>query len=539
MFPPDDDCDACVPVYERSLQSSSYTAIAFSSIPFLATFFFVSALVHYKFFPILAGYQHTRDEHYLPSNAPSSLRAAHANHERKKISRQVAAVSFSTTIALATVLMELILCEVSNTINPAARTFALKITVPGLMFLLIVLIPFLEIQSIVRSIGGDFSRTGKGRIPRFPWILQVTGFTAWITMFWWIGHMLPGTHVKELSAQKVGSLSNACLERIGVIGICLMALLSGFASISSPWQCFGARPRPVTDLDLERKQSGLDATNDMLGTKRSRLRALQHKMSDAPQEGFVKKFVGTIRGNADMQEVKALELEISGLETMARSLSSSLGILKARHIATMHAKTNFGRAMVLPNYAFSIYCVYRILMTTFTTLRRFTSPNLTFSNSDPINRFLGLLAKHWDPTLDQAAWSRQISFALTGVILLASFNSVLQTFYLFTRWTPSLLYQAQANLALIVGQICATYVISSALLLRSNLPKEVGSVISGALGTPMDSWFVDRWFEGWFLAGALATALGILVGRKFGAGDGGLGDDWDDLGDMEMGHKRS
>lgn len=539
MFPVDGDCDACIPLYERSLRSESPTAIAFSSLPFLITFAIVSILVLYRLFPVLASLQQSKDEHYLPSDAPSALRSAHAKHGRKQLRRQIAAVAFSTTIALATVLMELILCEISNTLNPAARTIALKITVPGLMFLLIVLIPFLELQSIVRSIAGDFSKTAKGKIPRFPWMLQLLGFAGWLMAFWWIGNMLPGTHVKDISAKNVNGLSNACLERIGVIGICLMALLSGFASVSSPWQCFGVKQRPVTSSDLDRKQAGLDATNETLVAKRSRLRALQHKISASPQEGFMKKVVGSIRGNVEAQEIKSLQLEISGLETMAVSLSSMLGILQTRHAATARNSTSLGRALVVPNYLFSLYCVYRICMTSFTTFRRFTSPSLTFSNSDPINRFLGLLAKHWDHSLDQAAWSRQISFTLTGVILLASFNSVLQTFYLFARWTPGLLYQAQANLALIVGQVCATYVISSALLLRSNLPKEVGSVISGALGTPMDSWFADRWFEGWFLTGALLTAVGIWIGRKFGVAEGALGDEWDDYGDVELGQKRS
>src|SRR5207244_83182 len=105
--------------------------------------------------------------------------------------------------------------------------------------------------------------------------------------------------------------------------------------------------------------------------------------------------------------------------------------------------------------------------TAFTTLRRFSSPNTSFSNTDPINNFLAILAKHWDPNIDRAAWSRTISFLLSGIMLLASFNSVAQTFFLFARILPSILHHARANFALLISQIAATYVISSALLLRS------------------------------------------------------------------------
>lgn len=103
---------------------------------------------------------------------------------------------------------------------------------------------------------------------------------------------------------------------------------------------------------------------------------------------------------------------------------------------------------------------------------------------------------------------------------------------------PGLRYQTQANLALIIAQISATYVISSALLLRSNLPREVGSVISEALGSPLEASFVDRWFESWFLFSVIVTSMVIFLGKKLG-NEGEDWEDWDDYGDVEMGPKRS
>jgi hypothetical protein len=154
-----------------------------------------------------------------------------------------------------------------------------------------------------------------------------------------------------------------------------------------------------------------------------------------------------------------------------------------------------------------------------------------------VTNLLALLAKHYDPTIDHLAWSRQISFLLSGFILLASFSAVLQTFHFFARFTPAILYTAQANLALLVSQVCGMYVISSALLLRSMTPKEVGSVINDALGTGvLEAKWVDRWFEGWFLIAVGLTAVGIWAGRKIGGGGEWDDDVWDN--DVEMG-KRS
>ncbi|KAI1340499.1 Abscisic acid G-protein coupled receptor-domain-containing protein [Xylariaceae sp. FL0016] len=541
----DDFCSA------PGLAGPSVLSTTISLAPFIATFIGVSIFVLRKIFPQLARIQSSRDgeDHFLPSDAPLSLQQVHAEHGAKSLQRRVAAAAFSTTVGLATVLAELILCEISELVSPHARATALRFTVPTLLFLLVVLIPFLELQSLVSGSGWSFQRTSRGRWPRAAWILQFSMFGIWLFLFWSLGNLVPvggevmhsSTQMKTYAAEAPSStLARACLERIGVIGISLMALLSGFASVSSPWHTFlsKASRRPVTDSDIARKQAGLDATNEMLITKRHHLQALQNKIartSSTDNSGFMGKMIGSIRGNGDQAEVRNLRLEIAGLEAMEANLSSSLTSLRSRQADSARASTAVGKVLLVPTYIFSVYCVYRIIATTLTTFRRVYYPNSSFSSSDPINRFLGLLAKHWDPKLDQIAWARQISFLLSGVILAASANSALQTFQIFAKWTPGLLYQAQANLALLIGQISAIYVISAALLLRSNLPKEVGSAVGDALESALEPGFVDRWFEGWFLLASVVTAGGIWLGRKIGE----WGEDWDDIGMEEMGQKRS
>ncbi|KAI0480827.1 Abscisic acid G-protein coupled receptor-domain-containing protein [Xylariaceae sp. FL0804] len=545
-----DDDDACRPPGLAGGGGPSVLSTTLSLAPFIVTFAGVSVLVLRNVFPRLARIQGARDrdgdDHFLPFDAPPSLQQAHAEHGAKSLRRRVAAATFSTTVGLATVLAELILCEISELVPPHARATALRFTVPTLLFLLVVLIPFLELQSLVARSGWSFQRTSRGRMPRAAWTIQFVIFGVWLFVFWSLGNLVPvdadagRPSAKMSSIDHPRSLARACLERIGVIGISLMALLSGFASVSSPWHTFlsQAPRRPITDSDIARKQAGLDATNEMLLTKRHRLQALQRKVagsSSPPKSGFVTKVIGSIRGGGDVAEMQSLRLEISGLETMEANLASALSALRSRQADSARASTALGKVLLVPTYMFSVYCVYRIAATTLTSIRRLYYPSASFSSSDPINRFLGLLAKHWDPKLDQIAWARQISFLLSGVILAASANSALQTFHIFAKWTPGLLYQAQANLALLIGQISAIYVISAALLLRSNLPKEVGSAVGDALESALEPRFVDRWFEGWFLLASLVTAAGIWLGRKIGE----WGEDWDDIGMEELGQKRS
>jgi hypothetical protein len=534
--------DGCIPAYvqHRSLWLYSPSEIAFSSLPFIVTFFVVAIIVTEKLFPILSNQQNLkswREHHQLATHA--NQRPSHHVSDRKPITQKISAILFSTTVAFAAVLAEIILCEISNSLNPAVRSLALKITITSLLLLLIVVIPYLELHTLIASLGWSFRPTPTSRPSslRMAWLLQAIGFGGWIVAFWYLGKGVPQTYVHQIVSSTDKPLREACLDRVGVIGISLMATLSGFASVSSPWQNFGLRVKPVTEASIARKQAGLDATNDMLASKQSRLRALEHKLSAAaPQEGLITKVMTSLRGNADLAERKSLQLEIAGLETMRLSLSSSLSLLQARRAVQQRSATATGRLLNVLSYGFSVYCVYRISATTLATLRRWWAPDATFSSSDPINNVLALLAKHWDPALDRLAWSRQISFALSGVILLASFSSVLQTVHFLARFTPGLLHHAHANLALLVSQIAATYMISSALLLRSNLPSEVGSVISDALGAPLEPIFVDRWFEGWFLVSSAVTAAGIWAGRRLGGSNADAEDD--DWEDAEMG-KRS
>lgn len=590
-------------------------ATLLSLSPFILTFIGAFLVATTRLFPYLSTFQSSRgpsetdllllddgEDHLLPASAPSTLRQAHAQHgaRARRPRVLVAGAAFGATVGLAVVLGELILAEILELVEPVARALAVRVTVGSLLVLLVAVVPALEAGSLVDALGLAGWRGGKGRGKRrFAWGLQVVVFLAWLGAFWALGRMVPdgggrgqgyGGYTGErgggevvvdntastlgrgamgrVSREKVdgvgnailsglggeGGLSRACLERIGVIGISLMALLSGFASVSSPWHTFvdnrAYRRRPVTDADVARKQAGLDATSEMLITKRHRLRSLQRKVAAASDaaaaasgsSGFVGKMIGSLKGmggGGDAAEIKALQVEISGLETMESTLASSLSVLRNRQAAHARDGTALGRLLSMPGYVFSLYCIYRILATSLTTLRRVYQPQSSFSSSDPINRFLGLLARHWDPKLDQIAWARQISFLLSGVILAASANSVLQTFHLFARWAPALLRQAQANLALIIGQIAATYVISSALLLRSNLPREVGRSVGDALESALEPAFVDRWFEGWFLLASAVTAVGIWVGRQIGGSGMGEWDDWEEFGAEELGQKRS
>lgn len=531
---PLEDCDDCTPDYLRSSKEFG-TKAAFSTLPFIATFAVLTFIAYRKVYPLLSspstGQDGLKD---LPRPATSPLEPA-----TQQLARRVAAITFASTIALSAVLTELLLCEISNSFNPTARTVALQTTVVSLLGLLVVAIPLLGISSVVSKSGYKFRGEKKHRV-RLAWTLEFAGYAAFLFGFWAIGALLPttSTSITESISRHEG-LFQACLDRLGITGVSLMALLSGFASVSAIWQSFGSRARPVAETDITRKQAGLDATLDMLAEKKEKLRMLEQKATQSPTQGFWGRTIGSLRGNREMQERETLEMEQSGLETMASSLESSVAIMRARRANQLRATTPLGRLSLVFSYVFSCYCVYRICTTTINIIRRiFSSGPATSSDTDPVTYTIALFARHVYPSLDQASWAQQISFLLSGAMLLASFTAVTQTFHLFARFMPGVLHATKTNFALLISQISGMYVISSAIMLRGMMPKEVGSVINSALGAGLlEPAWVQRWFDGFFMLAVVATATGIFLGRQI-SGVATFEDDtgWD--GGMELG-KRS
>ncbi|KAI5778930.1 Abscisic acid G-protein coupled receptor-domain-containing protein [Geopyxis carbonaria] len=486
----DDAGGSCTP---PGLPSHAPLALLFSALPFILTFSLVSLLVLHRLFPALCG---AGSRHH---SADGRLR------------RRVAALAFSTTLGATGVLAELVLCEVGGWMGVGARRLAFRVVVAMLLVCLIVVIPLLELHSLVEA--SALARWGRrGQLAGV-----ALAFGGWLWVFWSLGDRLPIRNAEMRVWTSSRTMSEECLARVGVVGVSLMALLSGFGCVSTPWQSFGAKSRPVTDSDVERARSGLDATHDLLATKRAQLRVLERKIADkkATGEGLVSKMMSAVRSDADTQEYTTLLSETAGLETMGSALAAELTALTHRQTEQTHLKTPTGRLLSTIYLFFSLYCLYRIAATTLAHLP-FIHHTRSFSQNDPINNILALLAKHWDPHLDRAAWSRQISFLMSGVIIAGSLSSVRTTVTMLARTAPPVFSAASDSpaLALAVSQLSAVYVLASALLLRSNLPPQMGSVISEALGAPLDPAFVDRWFDRLFLGAAGATAVVLIVGRK-------------------------
>lgn len=509
-----DECKDCAPSHSHFGPKA-----AFSTIPFVSTFALVTFIAYRKVHPLLAppsASSHSAAKATISTLPPPTT---YSEPPTQNLIRRFAALTFSCTIALSAVLTELLLCEISNSFNPTARSVALQVTVVSLLGLLVIAIPVLGIHTVATS-SGQRIKNASTRKRRVAWFVEAVGYAAFLCVFWALGALLPSATSPSDVTKKGLNLFQACLDRLGITGVTLMALLSGFASVSAIWQNFGPKARPVSDNDILRKQTGYDATLEMIAEKKQRLATLKRRMTDTPanNSSFWSRAGSLLplSKSTDSQEKQTLEMEIAGLETMASSLESSLSVLRGRRTDQLKERTALGRCQLGFGFAFSCYCIYRIIATTINIFRRTVLAQNIKSETDPITYGIALFARHVYPSIDQASWAHQISFLLSGVMLFASFNAVTQTFYLFTRLMPGVLHATRTNFALLISQISGLYVISSALMLRGMMPEKVGSVINDALGAGLlEPAWTQRWFEGFYLAAVVVTAVGIGVTRSW------------------------
>jgi len=391
-------------------------------------------------------------------------------------------------------------------VNEQARWIAWRTVVHVLLFSLIVATPLLQLYySFSRSIG--WSR-------RYTLLFTSVGFLAWLYLFYRLGDHLPLSESTDAGFwMSTRSLSEQCLSRIGVIGVSLMALLSGFGSVSAPVGAFTTQPKIVSDVDIARAESGLESARELIESKKRKLKQLQDRINrtSVANTGFVTRMISTMLSSDDSREYSTLQSELQGLESMQTSLQRDLTELRRRQFSQVSSKTVYGKVYKAIGYVFSIYCIYRLVSTAIARLP-FRRQSTTFSQTDPINKMLALVANQFNLELDRAAWTRQIGFMLSGVIILGSIGSVLTTFNMVSKAVPKAL--GGTSMALFVSQIAGTYFVSTALMLRSNLPADISSVITSALGTPLDSSFLDRYFDGLFLCSSAVTAVVLFALKR-------------------------
>ena len=407
---------------------------------------------------------------------------------------------FATIFTLSCTLLELIIFEILGILQQNSRYFHWNLHLYLMLFLLIILVPlylcnFICQNFLFKGYSGTLTRLGSILL----WVCFLYGF-------WKLGDPFP-----IISAEyRIFSIEQG-VSRIGIIGVTVMAVLSGFGAVNYPYTSMAIFMRHVSESDIQAAERRLLQSIDSTLIKKKRiLLALQEKTptilgASVPAQN---KFWSFFNGNqsrpldllAPTENLKTLRREAAASEELNKQLFLEVVDLHAVRDRIEYSTTFQGKYFNCLGYVFSLYCMWKIFICTV---------NILFNRVgkvDPITRGFDILAHYLGFNLDVSFWSQQVSFLVVGILVVTSIRGLLLTLTkIFYAVSSS---KSSDIIMLLLSEIIGMYFISMVLLMRMNVPEQYRLIITEVLGK-LQFNFYHRWFDVIFLVSALST-IGLL-----------------------------
>ncbi|ELU18131.1 hypothetical protein CAPTEDRAFT_190373 [Capitella teleta] len=406
---------------------------------------------------------------------------------------------FSVTFALSCTMFELIIFEILGILNSSSRYFHWKLGLYAMLFTLVVVLPFYIAYFIVHNIGF---------VPPKKHIQILLTFISWVVFlyfFWKIGDPFP------ILSPKHGILSiEQCIGRIGVIGVTIMAVLSGFGAVNYPYTSMHYFVRPISDSDIQAHERRLMQTMDMIVMKKKRIAIAEQEnrkraSSNPGNSGGIWGMVKNFTSSSGQENIRALRQDTIALEEMSRQLFLESVDLHNEQERKKYLKTFKGKYFNFLGHFFSIYCCWKIFISTI---------NIVFDRVgklDPVTKGIEIAVNWLGIQFDVMFWSQHISFWLVGIIIVTSIRGLLIT---LTKFFYAIASSKSSNvIVLCLAQLMGMYFVSSVLLMRMNMPSEYRSIVTEVLGD-LQFNFYHRWFDVIFLISALGSMGFLYIAHK-------------------------
>ncbi|KAF9917115.1 Golgi pH regulator B [Lobosporangium transversale] len=405
-------------------------------------------------------------------------------------------VVFALTLTWSCLLFELIILEILGMFSRESRWYFWRLILYAMLGLVIVIIPYYQCVLIVQNTGISTQKA----LP-----IAAAIWSIYFYLFIKVGNGFPTPGIFSMEWG---------MSRVGIIGVTISAILSGFGAVNGPYSNLFFFLRQVTDVDIQLAEKKCMQTLEMIARKKkqimlqeTRLGALDPNASKVG--GFVRKIFGTVSGSSGMEDLQGLKQELAALEGISRQLFLDIDDLYVEKARLEYSKTWQGKYSNLLGYIFSIYCVYKLAMALINTL--FSRAGST----DPITAVISKFISYTNMKIDVRFWSQQLSFFFVGLMIFLSIRGLLQVLSKFFRAFSR--HISSNNIILFLAHIMGLYFLSSVLTMRQSLPIEYRSIISDSLGA-LEFDFYHRWFDVIFLiSGIVSMAFLYFVHKASGS----------------------
>lgn len=415
---------------------------------------------------------------------------------------------FSVTFSLSCTMFELIILEILAVLEPSSRYFHWQLNLYSMLLMVVVVIPFYIGYFILSNIG----RVAEHLL----WPLSVLLWLLFVYAFWRVGDPFPllSPHHGVFSMEQL-------IGRVSVIGVTVMALLSGFGAVSYPYQSMAVFMKPVSAVDVAARERELYKRFELVLMKKRRLKLSTHHRHVYTSSNWGGASIptgsggwwGWLKGAASgakktatsLTNISQLRQEVAAMEEVIRQLFMEVVDQHYMLERIEWSKTWRGKYFNFLGYFFSLYCSWKICISTI---------NIVFDRVgkiDPVTKTIHIVVNWLGFSIDVTFWSQQISFYVVGCIVVTSIRGLLLT---LTKFFHAVSSSKSSNvIILLFSQAMGMYFTSSVVLMRMNMPLSYRRIITQVLGE-LQFNFYHRWFDVIFLVSALTSIAFIYLAHK-------------------------